>query len=86
MLQSTVAARQELPDVLWGVSLNSATLSTYGKEGYLVDLRPYYDDKEGASKTFWDRLESTFSKEELKERVNPEYLLNQIKELTGLFE
>ena len=29
---------------------------------------------------------TTFSKEELKERVNPEYLLNEIKELTNLFE
>ena len=29
---------------------------------------------------------TTFSKEELKERVNPEYLLNEIKELTDLFE
>ena len=29
---------------------------------------------------------TTFPKEELKERVNPEYILNEIKELTGLFE
>ena len=29
---------------------------------------------------------TTFSKEELKERVNPEYLLNEIKELTDLFK
>ena len=29
---------------------------------------------------------STFSKEELAERVHPEYLLSEIKELTGLFE
>ena len=28
---------------------------------------------------------TTFSKEELAERVHPEYLLNEIKELTGLF-
>ena len=28
---------------------------------------------------------TTFSKEELAERVNPEYLLNEIKELTDLF-
>lgn len=28
---------------------------------------------------------TTFSKEELKERVNPEYILNEIKELTDLF-
>ena len=29
---------------------------------------------------------TTFSKEELEERVHPEYMLNEIKELTGLFE
>ena len=29
---------------------------------------------------------TTFSKEELTERVHPEYLLNEIKELTDLFE
>ena len=29
---------------------------------------------------------TTFSKEELMERVHPEYMLNEIKELTGLFE
>jgi beta-phosphoglucomutase-like phosphatase (HAD superfamily) len=28
---------------------------------------------------------TTFSKEELAERVHPEYLLNEIKELTDLF-
>lgn len=28
---------------------------------------------------------TTFSKEELRERVNPEYILNEIKELTDLF-
>ena len=29
---------------------------------------------------------TTFSKEELQERVHPEYLLNEIKELTNLFD
>ena len=29
---------------------------------------------------------TTFSKEELEARVHPEYMLNEIKELTGLFE
>ena len=29
---------------------------------------------------------TTFSKEELTERAHPEYLLNEIRELTGLFE
>ena len=55
-ISTTIAARQNLPDVLWGVSLNSSTLSTYGKEGYIVDLKDYYADKEGASKTFWTRM------------------------------
>lgn len=57
-ISTTVAARQELPDILWGISLNEAALSTYGKEGYFVDLTPYYEDKEGASATFWERLET----------------------------
>lgn len=57
-ISSTVAARQELPDILWGIGLNESAVSTYGKEGYFVDLTPYYEDKEGASATFWERLET----------------------------
>ncbi len=60
-ISTTIAARKELPDVLWGVSLNSETISTYGKEGYFVDLKEYYDDKEGASKTFWTRMEDSLT-------------------------
>ena len=56
-ISTTIAARQELPDILWGVSINSSTISTYGKEGYFVDLKPYYDDKEGPGKVFWDRMD-----------------------------
>ncbi|MBO5867532.1 MAG: extracellular solute-binding protein [Oscillospiraceae bacterium] len=56
-ISTTIAARQELPDILWGINLNSSTISTYGKEGYFVDLKPYYDDKEGVAKTFWTRMD-----------------------------
>lgn len=55
-ISTTVAARQELPDILWGIGLNDAAISTYGKEGYFVDLTPYYEDKEGKSAVFWERL------------------------------
>lgn len=57
-ISTTIAGRQTLPDMLYGVALSSKTITQYGKEGYLVDLRPYFDDKEGASKVFWDRFNS----------------------------
>ena len=56
-ISGTIAARKELPDILWGAGLTADTIAKYGKEGYFVDLKPYYDDKEGASKTFWTRME-----------------------------
>ena len=84
-LATAVAADQTLPDVLIGISLGDDVINRYGKDGYFVDLQDYYADRDGASKTFWDRLEATFSKEELEARVHPEYMLNEIKELTNLF-
>lgn len=71
-ISTTIAARQELPDVLWGVSLNSATLSTYGKEGYIVDLKDYYADKEGKAKTFWTRMEESLTESQ------QEYVLSKL--------
>ena len=55
-ISATIAARQELPDILWGVEMGEATIYTYGKEGYFANLRPYYEDDQGASKIFWDRI------------------------------
>jgi len=63
-LATAVAADQTLPDVLIGISLGDDVINRYGKDGYFVDLQDYYADRDGASKTFWDRLEATFSKEE----------------------
>ena len=63
-ISTTIAARQDLPDILWGVNINSGTISTYGKEGYLVDLKDYYDDKEGKGKIFWSRMEECLTKEQ----------------------
>ena len=55
-ISATIAARQSLPDFLWGVSMGEDTINKYGSEGYFVNLRPYFEDSEGASKTFWDRI------------------------------
>ena len=63
-ISTTVAARQELPDILYGIGLNDGAITTYGKDGYFVDLTPYYEDKEGASKNFWSRIEEALTPEQ----------------------
>ena len=55
-ISTAIAGRRELPDILFGVSLNESVITRYGKDGYFLDLSEYYADKEGAAKTFWDRL------------------------------
>lgn len=63
-ISTKIGARQELPDILFGMTLNDDTLSRYGQDGYFVDLTPYYEDKEGASKIFWDRMENELTEEQ----------------------
>ena len=63
-ISTTVAARQELPDILYDISLGEEVYRGYGHDGYFLDLTKYFEDKEGASKTFWTRFEATFSPEE----------------------
>ena len=71
-ISTTIAAGQELPDILYGLSLNTSMISTYGKDGYFVNLTPYYEDKNGASKVFWDRLDACLNEED------QQYVLNKI--------
>ena len=60
-IATTIAARKELPDILYGIPLDEKTVSRYGKDGYILDLSDYYADKEGVSKTFWDRINNELS-------------------------
>lgn len=55
-ISTTISARLPLPDLLIGITLDDVTRQRYGEEGYFVDMQEYFDDKEGASKTFWTRL------------------------------
>ncbi len=57
-ISTTIAARQDLPDILFGVELDQSVINRYGEDGYLLDLSDYYADKEGLAKVFWDRLEN----------------------------
>ena len=64
-ISTTVAAQQALPDILFGVGLGADVYQGYGRDGYFLDLTPYFEDKEGASKVFWTRLEETFTEAEI---------------------
>ena len=69
-ISTTIAAREDLPHILWGVNLTKDTIESYGKEGYFVDLKDYYADKEGASKNFWTRMEECLTKGQQNYVVN----------------
>lgn len=64
-ISTTVAARQSLPDILFGFGLGTNAISTYGKDGYFMDLSSYFEDRDGASKIFWDRMEENFTQDEI---------------------
>lgn len=68
-ISTTVAAQQELPDILFGIGLGDEVYRGYGRDGYFIDLTPYYEDREGASKTFWTRLEETFTETEIDDTL-----------------
>lgn len=47
---------EELPDILWNFQADPEKWAQYGAEGILLELSPYYNDREGKAKVFWDRL------------------------------
>ena len=65
-ISTTIASGQRLPDILYGFPLGDSAISTYGNDGYFVDLSDYYADKTGASKHFWNRMENELSATERK--------------------
>ena len=74
-ISTTIAARLPLPDILIGIELDPVTRNKYGEEGYFVDLQDYFADKEGASKTFWTRLEELSEQDQentILQMTNPE--------------
>ena len=71
-----IAAGQPLPDILWGCNLNDTFVSKIGQDGYLADLSDYFADSEGASKTFWDRVEEELTPQQIenlkRQMIDPE--------------
>lgn len=54
---------EELPDILIGFDLGTGVYEEYGEDGYFIDLKPYFEDKEGKSKVWWERIEQLEDKE-----------------------
>lgn len=75
-ISTAVAAQEELPDILMQISLSDSVINTYGRNEYFVDLSEYYADREGASKTFWERFEANLSEKDrdniLRQMEDPE--------------
>ena len=50
----------QLPDILVNMDyLGSATWKRYAKEDYFLDLTPYFNDKEGKGKAYWDAVKES---------------------------
>ena len=46
---------EELPDILMNFTLGSGVFNEYGEDGYFINLAPYFNDKEGKAKVWWER-------------------------------
>ena len=55
-LSTMASANMELPDILTGFQLGDEVYNQYGDDEYFIDLAPYFADKEGKSKVWWDRF------------------------------
>ena len=57
-LNTSMVSGDELPDILFGFNLGRKFYQDMGEDGYLVDLAPYFSDKEGVAKIWWERFET----------------------------
>lgn len=67
-LTTMVAGGEELPDILLGITLDTSERYTYGKDDYLVDLLPYFED-EAIIGEYRARIEETFGPEYFDEMI-----------------
>ena len=69
-LAAMVAGGERLPDILFNFSLNTDEIHLYGRDGYFMDLAPYFDDPEWelAGKYRWHEKMTEFTGEDT--RVN----------------
>ena len=64
-LSTMMVSGEKLPDILYNFQLSDDLIKEYGDDGYFLDLRDYYADKEGVSKVFWERLQEIPEEEQV---------------------
>lgn len=57
-ITAMMSGGEELPDILWGI--NGSLTSDWGQDGYVIDLAPYFNDKEKSS-IFWSRMDEVLN-------------------------
>ena len=74
-IATMIAAGEKLPDILWGIDFGKEVYTEYGDDGYFINLKDYYDDKDGVAKVFWDRFAELPEEDQdraMRNMVNPE--------------
>ncbi|MBQ9974001.1 MAG: extracellular solute-binding protein [Oscillospiraceae bacterium] len=61
-LTTMIAGGEPLPDIIYGVTLNTDERLMYGQEKYIIDLRPYMEDKT-LTADYRARLEELYGEE-----------------------
>lgn len=61
-----IQKEEDQPDIFLKLSLSRDQISRLGGGGAFLDLSVYYNDRDGASNTFWTRLEEHFTAHQIK--------------------
>lgn len=64
-LSTMMVSGEKLPDILYNFQLSDDLIKEYGDDGYFLDLRDYYADREGVSRVFWERLQEIPEEEQV---------------------
>lgn len=93
-ISTTVAARQELPDILWDISFGSEIISQYGEDGYFVDLAPYfYSDVDAKTPNlemapnFWEKYDmwDKYYGEDFEAKMQDEVIYRMTEESGAIY-
>lgn len=93
-ISTTVAARQELPDILWDISFGAEIISQYGEDGYFVDLAPYfYSDVDAKTPNlemapnFWEKYDmwDKYYGEDFEAKMQDEVIYRMTEESGAIY-
>lgn len=67
-LNTMIAGKLELPDILWSMNLGQTMYERYGQDGVLVDVSSYFNDPE-KSKIFREQMDHEYITDEVRENT-----------------